>query len=129
MPSKPILLGQKISPQKAARARELRRNMTQAERLLWDRLRANRLGGRHFRRQQVIAGFIVDFYCHAASLAVELDGAVHETQVDYDAQRDRALAAHGVHVLRFKNQQALENLDLVTETILQACERRGKAGG
>ena len=91
MPAKNIIIGQKVAHEKVKRAKELRRQMTEAEQTLWLRLRANRLGGWHFRRQQVIACYIVDFYCHAAGLAVEVDGAVHETRGDYDLERDQAL--------------------------------------
>jgi very-short-patch-repair endonuclease len=73
MPAKNIIPGQKVSRKKLQRSRELRREMTPAEKLLWQELRANKLGT-HFRRQQVIAGFIVDFYCHKADLVVEVDG-------------------------------------------------------
>ncbi|HET9590811.1 MAG TPA: DUF559 domain-containing protein [Anaerolineales bacterium] len=68
----------------------MRRNITPAETMLRQELRANKLGVR-FRRQQVIAGFIVDFYCHKAGLLIELDGDMHEeaTQKDSDAQRDK----------------------------------------
>lgn len=62
MPARNIIIGQKIVPQKVERARELRTQMTEAEKRLWQHLRAKRLGGRHFRRQQVIAGFVVDLY-------------------------------------------------------------------
>lgn len=86
MPPKNIVIGQKVDPEKAARAKELRREMTAAEKILWGYLRANRLDGFHFRRQQVIAGFIVDFYCHPAGLAIELDGPVHANQVEYDRE-------------------------------------------
>jgi very-short-patch-repair endonuclease len=58
--------------------------MTAEERLLWEALRRNTIDGLHFRRQQVIAGFIVDFYCHSAALAIEVDGAFHRETVDYD---------------------------------------------
>ena len=61
-----IVTGQKVSREKLRRAQELRQKMTPAERRLWNQLRANRLGGWHFRRQQIIDGFIVDFYCHKA---------------------------------------------------------------
>jgi hypothetical protein len=62
--------------EKAAFARQLRRSMTVAEQILWERLRSNRLQKMHFRRQQVIRGFIVDFYCHASRLVIEVDGPV-----------------------------------------------------
>src|SRR5438270_611728 len=83
-----IVIGQRVDPAKVLRSKELRRQMTPAERSLWNCLRANRLGGLQFRRQQVIDGFIVDFYCHAAAVVVEADGPVHEQQAEYDAERD-----------------------------------------
>jgi very-short-patch-repair endonuclease len=121
MSPKNIIIGQKIDPDKAARARELRHNLTEAEKHLWQHLRANRLGGWHFRRQQVIAGFIVDFYCHAAGLAVELDGSVHKTQIENDRERDRAIEEYGVRVLRFQNREVFENLEYILQTIDRAC--------
>ena len=73
MPVKYIIPGQKVTKEKLQRAKELRRDMTPAEKLLWQELRANKLGV-HFRRQQIIVGFIVDFYCHKAALVIEVDG-------------------------------------------------------
>jgi very-short-patch-repair endonuclease len=96
--------------------------MTDAERVLWHELRASQLGGWHFRRQQVIGGFIVDFYCHAAGLAVELDGEVHDTQAEYDIERDQILMVRGLRVLRFKNRDVLEDLGQVLQAILFGCE-------
>jgi very-short-patch-repair endonuclease len=106
--------------EKQERARELRRVMTRAEAMLWPRLRANRLGGWQFRRQQVIDGFIVDFYCHHAGLVVEIDGAVHATQTAYDAERDIILAARGLRILRLTNDQVLGDLDGCLDLILAA---------
>jgi very-short-patch-repair endonuclease len=68
-----IIPGQTVTKEKLERSRQLRREMTPAEKILWQELRGNKLGV-HFRRQQVIAGFIVDFYCHKAGLVIELDG-------------------------------------------------------
>ena len=76
--------------------------MTPEERMLWNHLRQNRCAGFHFRRQQVISGFIA-VYCDAARLAVELDGAFHEPA--YDAERDDALARAGLVVLRIENPE------------------------
>lgn len=121
MPSRNIVIGQKIDPQKAARARELRQFMTPAEKLLWQHLRANRLNGWHFRRQQVIAGFIVDFYCHAAGLVVEVDGSVHENQTDDDLKRDLVLQGLILRVLRIKNQEVFDNLEAVLQKVHDAC--------
>jgi len=95
--------------------------MTEAEQILWQRLRANRLSGWHFRRQQVIGGFIVDFYCHAASLAVEVDGPVHAMQTGYDVERDRVLTAYGLRVLRLKNRDVLDNIESASQKILDLC--------
>jgi very-short-patch-repair endonuclease len=80
MPVKNIVSGQQITKEKFQKAKELRRDMTSAEKVLWNELRGNKLGV-HFRRQQIIAGFIVDFYCHRAGLVIELDGSVHRIKV------------------------------------------------
>ena len=121
MPKQRIITGQKVDPAKVERARELRRRMTPEERLLWKHLRANRLEGYHFRRQQIIDGYIVDFYCHAAGLVVEIDGGYHQRQVEYDGTRDAVLAARGLRVLRIGNQAVAEDLDRVLEHIAAAC--------
>ena len=76
-------------------ARSFRRNMTPAERALWEQVRDGRLCGARFRRQHFIAGFIVDFYCHAARLIVEVDGEIHAFQRSDDAVREAALSARG----------------------------------
>jgi very-short-patch-repair endonuclease len=94
MPAKNIIPGQKVSKEKKHRSHELRHNMTSAEKLLWQELRANKLGV-HFRRQQIIAGFIVDFYCHKADLVVEVDGDIHDFQKEEDALRENALKELG----------------------------------
>ena len=87
MPAKNIIPGQRVFKEKQQRSRELRHDMTSAERILWQELRANKLGV-HFRRQQVIAGFIVDFYCHKADLVIEVDGDIHNLQQEEDARRE-----------------------------------------
>ncbi len=110
-----IITGQKIEQSKALRARQLRRQMTPAEQILWQALRANRLQGWHFRRQQVI------FYCHAARLIVEIDGDIHEQQLVYDEDRDRVLTARGLRILRFRNSEILQNLEQVLAHIAEAC--------
>ena len=98
--------------------------MTADERILWGRLRANRLFGLHFRRQQVIDGFIVDFYCHEAGLVVEVDGAQHDDQREYDAERDRVLTQRGLHVLRISNGAVRANVaDVLTRIVGTARSR------
>lgn len=110
--------------QKQARAQQMRREQTPAEILLWQQLRANRLGGLRFRRQQVLDGFIADFYCHQAGLVIEIDGGIHEKQTDYDALRDRIIAARGLQILRFSNEQVLSQLDVMLAQILAAAYER-----
>jgi very-short-patch-repair endonuclease len=116
MPSKNIIPGQKVSKEKLQRSRELRREMTPAEKLLWKEIRANKLGV-HFRRQQVISGFIVDFYCHNADLVVEVDGDIHDLQQEEDARREKVLGELGLRIIRFRNEDVLKNLSTVLEKI------------
>ncbi len=99
MPINHIVIGQHVPQEMLERAKELRKEMTPAEGLLWQRLRAGRLTGIHFRRQQVIGRFIVDFYCHQAGVVVEVDGGIHQEQVDYDQEREAYLRQHGLAVL------------------------------
>jgi very-short-patch-repair endonuclease len=101
---------------KTTRARQLRRNSTDVEIKLWQRLR-NRQLGVDFRRQHPAGPFVLDFYCPALGLAVELDGGQHVRAQDRDARRDAWLAARGVTVLRFWNSDATVNIDGVLETI------------
>jgi very-short-patch-repair endonuclease len=118
-----IIIGQKITSTKHEIAKELRRNMTPEEKILWQYIRNNRLNGLHFRRQQIIDGFIVDFYCHAVGLVVEVDGEIHEQQVEYDLERDKVISSRGLCVLRVKNEDVRNNLDEVLRWISQAGEK------
>jgi very-short-patch-repair endonuclease len=110
MPVKNIVHDQKVSAEKLQRAKELRREMTPAETILWQELRANKLGV-HFRRQQVIAGFIVDFYCHKVALVVEIDGDIHDLQKEEDVRREKALTELGLRLVRFRNEEVIKNID------------------
>ncbi len=96
--------------EKNAVARRMRREMTAAEMMLWHAVRGNKLDGLHFRRQQVIDGFVADFYCHAASLIIEVDGEIHQTQVAEDRHREQAFALRGLRVTRFPNARILHDL-------------------
>ena len=116
MPVKNIIPGQKVTKEKLERAKELRREMTTAEKLLWHELRAKKLGVR-FRRQQVIAGFIVDFYCHKAALVVEVDGDIHDLQQEEDARREMVLSEMGLRIARFRNDEVMGNLSAVVGRI------------
>jgi len=97
----------------------MRREPTDAEALLWQRLRRRHLGVR-FRRQVVIGRFIADFYCAVARLIIEVDGAVHEARHDIDAERDRLLQANGLRILRVRNEDVIDDLDAVIEIIRTA---------
>ena len=102
-------------------SRRLRAAPTPAERRLWQELRANRLAHLHFRRQQNLFGFIADFYCHAARLAIELDGVAHQHRTDYDRERDQILDSHGITTLRFPNERIDTDLPRVLNEIRTAC--------
>jgi very-short-patch-repair endonuclease len=104
-------------------ARHLRRNQTHAERTLWFRLRDRRLGGWKFRRQFPIDRFTVDFFCADAHLIIELDGGQHADRSVADAQRTKILEAMGYLVLRYWNNDVMQNIDGVLEDIYAALER------
>ena len=123
MPQKFIVRGQRVTQDKIALAKELRSKMTGAEKILWQQLRSNRLGGWHFRRQQILFGYLADFYCHAASLIVEVDGEIHEYQKAEDRERDDALMEKGFKTLRFKNHDIENNLTSVLSKIQMACSQ------
>jgi len=110
-----FITGQKIGIGKVDRAKQLRRKMTPAERLLWQALRRSSVDGLHFRRQQVIAGFIVDFYCHSGSLVVEIDGPIHESQRESDAERGANME---LRVLRISNDEVMSDLPAVIRKII-----------
>jgi very-short-patch-repair endonuclease len=106
------------------RARELRQEATPAEQVLWYAVRAGRLDGLKFRRQHPVGRFVMDFYCAAHRLCIEVDGAVHEQQRDRDAARDEALLAHGIRTLRFTNDQVARDLPRVVDAILAATRQK-----
>ena len=119
-----IVIGQKISSTMWQTAKRLRREMTDEEKILWQHLRAHRLHGFHFRRQQIIGKYVVDFYCHAAGLVVELDGGIHEQRIESDQERDEDLSGRGLLVLRFKNAQVRRDITTVLAQIAEACRAR-----
>ncbi len=124
MPIKNIIPGQRVTPEKLQRARELRHEMTPAEKILWQELRGNKLGI-HFRRQQIIAGFIVDFYCHKAGLVIELDGGIHTGQQIYDIERDKVLGELGLRIIRIRNDDVFKNLPQVLKQISGSILQKG----
>ena len=119
-----VVTNQRLRPGQLAQARDLRRRMTPAEHILWQALRGNRLDGLHFRRQQIIGAFIADFYCHAARLVVEVDGPIHQQQLDYDRERDQILAAHGLRIAHFTNDDDLHDLPGVLARLRHLCAQQ-----
>ena len=111
----------RVPKQLTANARSLRNNATKAERLLWRVLSQFRP---RFTRQLVVGPYIVDLACRQARVAVELDGGQHVDAVSYDQRRTEFLIAEGWAVLRFWNNEVLENLDGVAELILNSCTER-----
>jgi very-short-patch-repair endonuclease len=100
-----------------ARVRRLRREATEAEKRLWAHLRARRLDDHKFRHQVWIGPFVADFLCKEAKLIVEVDGSQHAEATDYDARRSGYLAARGYRVLRFWNNDVMNDLASVLEAI------------
>ena len=101
-------------------AREMRGGMTDAEVLLWRFLRNRRMAGAKFRRQHPVGRYILDFYCDQRRLGIELDGGQHAQTLDYDERRDAWLRLQGVRVLRFWNNQVLNETEAVVEVIYGA---------
>jgi very-short-patch-repair endonuclease len=105
------------TPEIEQAARKLRNNLTVAESRLWSALRNKQLEGLRFRCQHPVGNFILDFYCPACKLAVEVDGEIHVQQIDYDEARTSELAKYGYKMLRFTNEQVMNNLPQVLEKI------------
>ena len=107
-------------------ARQLRKNSTRHERVLWRHLRNRQFQGWKFRRQHPVDHYVIDFYCPKARLAIELDGGGHNfaTRESLDQERTNFLASKDIEVLRFWNHQVTEQLDSVLETIWRALEQR-----
>ncbi len=102
----------------AARARNLRRNMTEAEIRVWHMLRAHRMNGHKFRRQVPIGRYIADFVCHEVRLVVEIDGGQHDFSPPGETERSDFLRNEGYRILRFWNNEVLANTDGVHEAIV-----------
>ena len=111
-------------------SRDLRTNMTDAEQLLWSRLRRKQILSVSFYRQKPIAGYIVDFYCAAARLVIELDGSQHYEKIAQaqDKERDKLMAALGLQVLRFDNRQVLLETEAVMQVIFATVGERVNGG-
>lgn len=103
----------------------MRKNLTDAEKKLWRHLRLKNIGGNKFRRQQPIGKYIVDFVCLEKKLIVEVDGGQHSEEITYDNERTAWLESEGYRILRFWNNEVLEDVEIVSEVILKALEESG----
>jgi very-short-patch-repair endonuclease len=103
-----------------AQAAELRKNMTVAEKILWQKLRNRHINDLKFRRQHPVDIFILDFYCHEKKLAIEVDGGIHnrEEQREWDENRTYELNEFGIQVLRFTNEEVINSVQEVVKSIL-----------
>ncbi|MBU1356389.1 MAG: DUF559 domain-containing protein [Candidatus Edwardsbacteria bacterium] len=113
-----MIRNQKSTKIKLTMAKAFRKEMTLAEKCFWNACRKHQIANLHFRRQQIIHGFIADFYCNQLNLVVEIDGGIHEEQKDYDTLRDQIINRHGIRVLRFSNEEVMNNMDMVIKQIL-----------
>ncbi len=109
-----------------SRAHELRSNMTDAERRLWTALRRKQIAGHRFRRQMPLGPYIVDFFCPALRLIIEVDGG-QRTDSPVDEQRDLWMESQGFQVVRFWNNDVLQNLEGVIARLAAICQERGRA--
>jgi len=113
-------LHKKSSPILYEHAKQMRKNPTEAEDILWHRLKNKQVAGLKFRRQHPVDRFIADFYCHERKLVIELDGDIHaqNEQRDLDKGRTETLNEFGITVLRFKNEEILNDVEEVIKKIL-----------
>jgi very-short-patch-repair endonuclease len=109
----------RVNPKSTANARKLRADMTLAEQRLWQAIRGKQINGERFRRQHPIGPYIADFACLDKLLVIELDGGQHQDRVAYDEQRTAFLQAHGWIVLRFWNNDVMNNLDGVLARVVE----------
>ncbi|HYQ56719.1 MAG TPA: endonuclease domain-containing protein [Draconibacterium sp.] len=99
------------------KAKQLRSRMTPSEEKLWEHLKRKQICGVRFRRQHPIETFIVDFYCHAAKLAIEIDGDIHNKTKDYDNRRTKEIEKYKIAVLRYTNEEIKSSLKKVIADI------------
>ena len=107
-------------------ARILRKRMTNSEILLWEKLKGKQILGLKFRSQHPIDIFIADFYCHKARLVVEIDGEIHEGQIEYDDGREAEIEKYDIKVIRFTNDEVINDIDRVVNKIKEIVSERIK---
>ncbi|MDG5814679.1 endonuclease domain-containing protein [Chitinispirillales bacterium ANBcel5] len=121
-----IIRSQRLKDSQIANARRLRKKCTPAEKVLWNRLRNRKLAGLKFRRQQLIQGFIADFYCEKAKLVIEVDGLVHQTprQMNRDKYRETVFKGRGIYTLRIPNEKVFGCIEECLQTIILTAKER-----
>lgn len=104
-------------------ARDLRKNQTEAEKILWKALRQKQLRGLRFYRQVAVDRYVVDFYCPTRAVIVEVDGEIHtdSDQEEHDHVREEVLHEMGLRILRVRNQEVINHLDDVLQNIAKFC--------
>ncbi|MFH1683962.1 MAG: endonuclease domain-containing protein [Candidatus Margulisiibacteriota bacterium] len=101
-------------------ARMLRKEQTKSEKTVWELIRNRKFGGFKFRRQHVVEGFILDFYCHELRIGIEVDGSVHLKQKDYDELRQEIIESEGINIIRITNRDIMERTN---KAILKKIEK------
>ncbi len=111
------------SPEIFEKAKYLRKNMTSAERILWEHLKGKKMLNLRFRPQHPIYKFIADFYCHPLKIIIEIDGGIHHSndQHKYDIDREDEIRNWGIKIIRFNNEEIVNNLDNVLNKIKEVC--------
>ena len=117
----------RATPEIINNASMLRENMTASEKLLWERLKGKQICGIRFRRRHPIFIFIADFYCHEARLVVEIDGEIHNQQIEYDDGRSAEMEKFFIKIIRFINYEVENEIDEVIESITNAVNQRLKS--
>jgi len=105
-------------------ARTLRKDQTKAEKIAWELLRNRKLMHYKFRRQHVVEGFVLDFYCHELKLGIEIDGGIHKKRKNYDELRKAMIESEGIQLLRFTNKEIFENKKSVLIEIEEAIKHK-----
>jgi len=116
----------RTTPKIFGHAKQLHRNMTESETKIWAHLRAHRMGDVHFRNQHAIGNYIVDFCAPRRKLIIELDGSQHLEQQEYDQERSSFLKSKGYRVLRFWNNDVLNNIDSVLTVIWDSLKEQNE---
>jgi len=98
-------------------ARQLRKGQTRAEKIVWELVRNRKFRGLKFRRQHVVEGFVLDFYCPEIKLGIEVDGGIHARRKDYDALRQEVIESEGITIVRITNRELLDRKRLILEKL------------